>query len=203
MSRTLTILMASLAFIVALASYRFLLLGWGPAFSEVVAIHAAGPVTLAVHILSAPVALATGALQFFPRLRARRPRLHRWTGRVYLAAIAIGGTSALLLALSPTGRPGASLGFGLLALAWMGSSALAFRHILRREIAAHRRWMIRSYALTLAAVSLRLQLPILFIGFGFESYGAASVIVAWSCWLPNIAIAEWLIHRRPAPVLAV
>ncbi len=60
----------------------------------------------------------------------------------------------------------------------------------------HRQWMIRSYALMLAAVSLRLQLPLAGI------YGIAFVssypIIAWSCWVPNLIIAEWVIARRRA-----
>ena len=55
--------------------------------------------------------------------------------------------------------------------------------------------MIRSYALTLAAVSLRLQAPVLSLLYA-TNYTGVSPIVAWSCWLPNILIAEWLIRRQ-------
>ena len=57
----------------------------------------------------------------------------------------------------------------------------------------HRRWMIRSYALTAAAITLRLYLPLLsHLGIPFDmSYP----VVAWLCWVPNLLFAEWLCRR--------
>jgi len=62
-----------------------------------------------------------------------------------------------------------------------------------REIPAHRRWMIRNYSLTFAAVTLRLYLPLAFLlGIPFElSYP----LVAWLCWVPNLVAAEYLVSR--------
>jgi hypothetical protein len=56
--------------------------------------------------------------------------------------------------------------------------------------------MIRSFALTFAGVTLRMQLP----GFGAIGldYTAASVYLAWTCWLPNIAVVEWWLRRQLA-----
>ena len=58
----------------------------------------------------------------------------------------------------------------------------------------HRCWMIRSYALTFAAVTLRLELPLFFI-FGGMEYPVASSYVAWLCWVPNLFIAELYLRR--------
>ena len=52
--------------------------------------------------------------------------------------------------------------------------------------------MTRNFALTFAAVTLRLQMPLLAMGFG-EEMGYR--IVAWSCWIPNLLVAEWLVRR--------
>jgi hypothetical protein len=61
--------------------------------------------------------------------------------------------------------------------------------------------MIRSYALTLAAVTLRLWLPLSQVaGIDFMT---AYVAIAWLCWVPNLLVAEWFLRRRPRrPVLA-
>jgi hypothetical protein len=90
----------------------------------------------------------------------------------------------------------AHVGFGMLAVLWLYSTAMAWIRIRARDQVAHRRWMIRSYALTLAAVALRLYLPVtalLQIPFE-EAYQA----VSWFCWVPNLIVAEWIILRRPS-----
>ena len=86
------------------------------------------------------------------------------------------------------------LGFGGLGVCWLATTILAVRSILRLDIPAHRRWMYRSYALTLAAVTLRIYLPLsLALGIGFED---AYRVVSWLCWVPNLVIVEaWLLPR--------
>jgi uncharacterized membrane protein len=140
------------------------------------------------------LALALGPFQFLPRLRARRPALHRWMGRLYLIAILLGGTGGLYMATMAWGGIPARLGFGVLALLWLGSGFLAYRSIRAGHVAVHRQWMIRNYALTFAAVTLRLQLPLSgLLGLDFTTSYA---VIAWTCWLPNLLFAEWLIRRR-------
>jgi hypothetical protein len=76
----------------------------------------------------------------------------------------------------------------------MGSTLSAYRHIRQRKLSEHRTWMIRSYALTLAAVTLRLYLPASLIA-GFPMTVAYPAI-AWLCWIPNLLIAEWFVRSR-------
>lgn len=202
MTRPALLLSAILSVLVALASLRFLAMGLDAAFPGFAGHLADRPLAFLAHVLLSPVALAAGAVQFFPALRAARPAVHRWTGRIYVAACLIGGASGLWLAVHAVGGPVAAAGFALLALAWIGTTAQAFRHALARDFARHRRWMIRSFALTFAAVTLRLQMPALF-ALGLD-YPAASIILAWSCWIPNLLAAEWLAQRaaggpRPLP----
>ena len=54
--------------------------------------------------------------------------------------------------------------------------------------------MIRSASLTLAAVTLRIYLPLLSVTLGLE---VGYVLVAWLCWVPNILLAEWILRREP------
>jgi hypothetical protein len=59
----------------------------------------------------------------------------------------------------------------------------------------HRAWMIRSYSLTFAAVTLRIYLPLsLAAGMSFD---VAYPAIAWLCWVPNIIVAERLVARMP------
>jgi uncharacterized membrane protein len=153
------------------------------------------PLVFILHFAGGGIAMALGPFQFRAAQRARRPALHRWMGRVYVVAILLGGTAGLLLAPLSQGGVVAHMGFGLLALAWLGSTTSAFLAIRRGETLVHQRWMIRSFALTLAAVTLRIYLPVsMAIGAPFD---VAYPIIAWACWVPNLLVAErFFVPRR-------
>jgi uncharacterized membrane protein len=154
-------------------------------------------------VSASPVALALGLAQFLPHFRARWPGLHRWSGRIYALAVLTGGLSGLAMALGIIAeRPVAGLGFGVLALLWLAVTANGVRLAIAGRIVEHRRWMIRSYALTLAAVTLRLMLPVMMLAGGME-YVQTTVFVAWACWVPNLILAEAWLRREPLPGGAV
>lgn len=153
------------------------------------------------HVFAAAVALILGPFQFMPRLRASRPGLHRWSGRVYLGVgVLVGGLAGLVMATHAFGGTMSTLGFGALALLWLATGALAYSAIRAGDTIAHRRWMIRNFALTLAAVTLRLQLPAaMALRIPFE---IAYPVIAWTCWVPNVLIAEAWLRRRGSPMRA-
>lgn len=192
-SRMPVLIMAVLSIVIALATYRFVFLKLTLSFPDMLGHLDQRWLAFVLHISASPIALALGAMQFFPRLRARRPALHRWTGRIYASAILIGGLSGLVVALGAKGGIVVSLGFGILSILWIGITVNAVRLAMAGQIAKHRRWMIRSFALTFAAVTLRLYL-LGFMAAGFE-YTEASLYLAWICWIPNMLFAEWYIRR--------
>ncbi len=192
-----TFLLWFLSLGVGLASLRFLLLGVEAAFPdpEMVAHIAERNLAFVLHISASPLALISGLLQFVTRLRLRHPWLHRWIGRLYLLSVLIGGLSGLVLALGMSDRPVAAAGFGLLALLWVGFTLRAVWLAMAGRSAQHRRWMLRSYALSFAAVTLRLELLPFFLLTDME-YGQITAYVAWLCWVPNLILAEWWLNRR-------
>jgi len=159
------------------------------------------------HIVGGAVALVAGPFQFWRGLRARAPRVHRWTGRVYLVAVAIGAVAGLIIA--PWSRAGyvGFFGFGALAVLWSVTAWRAYRAIRHGDVPSHQAWMIRNYALTYAAVMLRVWLPLLLmapllLGQPWEldaAFANAYAAVPFLCWLPNLVFAEWLIRRRGLP----
>lgn len=151
-------------------------------------------VAVYAHVFSALFALALGPFQFAARLRAARPALHRALGRAYLGlGVLAGGLAGLYLSFHAFGGPLSRLGFGALALAWLYTGARAFAAIRARRIADHRRWMVRNFALTFAAVTLRLWIPLSFLaGAPFER---AYPVIAWACWVPNLLVAELALRR--------
>lgn len=188
-------LVGLLSLAVALVSYRFLLLGLETAFDGMQFHIDARRTTFLLHVSLAPVALAIGGFQFSSRLRNRMPGVHRWMGRIYALAILISAVAALFLAVASFDRPIAALGFGLLAILWIAFTARAVYLAVNRRILEHRKWMIRSFALTFAAVTLRIQLPFFYGVLGMD-YLEASSILGWSSWIPNLIFAEWLLRRE-------
>ena len=148
------------------------------------------------HVVGGGIALISGAFQFFPKWRQKRITLHRFLGRIYVIACAWGGISGLGIALYATGGTPAKIGFTSLALLWLYTTSMAYTTIKGKNIEAHREWMLRSYALTFAAVILRLQLPI-YLSVLAMDFLPAYRIVSWSCWLPNLLLIEWFIQRQP------
>ena len=153
---------------------------------------------LRLHIFASIAALALGPIQFSTRLRSRRPALHRWTGRLYLGiGVAVGGASGLYMALHAFGGLVPRVGFTLLALAWLYTGLKGYLAIRRRDVTSHREWMLRNFALTLAAVTLRIYLPIsMALGIPFET---AYPVIAWIAWVPNLVLAEFWMRARRAP----
>ncbi len=158
------------------------------------ALFAESTLSAYAHLISGAIALAVGPFQLSARLRSRNLSLHRLLGKVYVIAIAIGGVASLSLAVSATGGPAAKFGFGMMAIVWLATTAMAFVSIRRRRIAEHQAWMTRSYAVTLAAVTLRFYL-LISVASGYE-FAAVYPAIAWLCWVPNLIIVEWFVLRR-------
>jgi uncharacterized membrane protein len=148
---------------------------------------------LVLHAVSAGLALMLGPWQFVTRLREQRPRLHRAIGWGYASCLLVGGLTALPLALQADGGPWGRLGFGLLGLLWLVTTAIALVYIRARRVAAHRRWMLRSFALTAGGITLRLQI---LAGSAFDiPVDAFYTALAWTSWLPQALWLEWWLWR--------
>lgn len=161
----------------------------------------AHPAAVYLHVFAAALALLLGPAQFWNRLRRERPALHRWLGRVYLGGgVLVGGLSGLYIAQFAFGGPVARLGFAALALCWLYTGSRAYLAIRAGQVATHRRWMIRNFALSCAAIMLRLYIPASVL-LGVE-FVVAYAVIAWLCWVPNLLVAEWRLGRRPQPAAA-
>ena len=186
--RTAAFVLIALAAVgVAVVSSRYLAPGMPNGAPEVIANRFAAP-WLAIHAGFAALALAIGPLQFLRGLRNRRPAAHRLIGFAYLFSCLAGGVSGLALAAGTTAGPVAAAGFGLLAVAWLGATARGYQLAAARRFVDHRAWMVRSYALTLAAVTLRLQLGA--VGVLQLDFAPAYLAISFACWIPNLILAE-------------
>lgn len=164
---------------------------------------------LYVHILGASLALAIGPWQFSQRLRRWRPGIHRWVGRTYLASIALGATGGVVTSIWSSRGLAGFIGFATLTALWAWTSWRGYRAIRQGDIPSHQAWMMRSFALTFAAVTLRVELlamiglQALFVtDFHFaHAFDEAYEPLPYLSWIPNLVVAEWLIRRRRLPGL--
>jgi len=158
-----------------------------------------------LHVMLGGLAMLTMPLQISSRVRARWPRLHRVAGRIAIVSILVAAIAGLLLSpFSVAGATGTA-GFGTLAVLWFSSTVLTYRTIRAGDVAAHRQWAVRAFALTYSAVTLRLWLGVLMgaqIGLGGVdgdlAFDRAYVVVPFLCWVPNLIAAELYLRRRPA-----
>lgn len=185
-----------LSLLIGLVSYRYLIPGNYGLAPPILANRFTHLGALTIHAGFAATALILGPFQFMPRLRRTWPQGHRWIGRTYVTCCLIAGLAGLLLAFGATTGPISTTGFGLLAVIWFGVTARAWWLATARRFVEHERWMIRSFALTLAAVTLRIYLPLssALPVDGDDAYRAISFLA----WVPNLIAAEFYLARfRP------
>lgn len=162
---------------------------------------AAHPGVLALHVASALTFSVVGAAQFWPGLRAHRPRLHRVLGRILVPAgfgTALAGL-ATMLAYAPAPNTGPVLHAlrALSGLALLAFLALGTRAIGTRDFRAHAAWMTRAYAFAAApGVQAAVLAPLLF-GAGIDSELTYTAGMAFG-WATSLAVSEWRVRRRPS-----
>lgn len=156
---------------------------------------------LYIHVFTGGIALLTGPFQFWKWLRNKHRNIHRWLGRVYMfAGILPASISGLVIAQGTVSGWTGTLGFSLMAIFWFTTGAMALYSIVNKDVQTHRRWMIRNFALTMAAVTLRLWIPILIIAqvpLGIDpeqGFTTAYQLVPWLSWIPNLFVAELIIR---------
>lgn len=146
------------------------------------------------HILLGGLALLIGWVQFSKKIRNTNLKLHRAIGKIYVIAALLSGACGVFIAFNATGGLVTTLGFLSLGAIWLFTTSKAYFAIRKGDIQLHQGMMIYSYAACFSAVTLRIWLPLLTIGFG--DFELAYQIVAWLCWMPNIIFAYFWVRRK-------
>jgi len=130
---------------------------------------------------------------FFSKLIPFKAKLHKHLGKVYIGSILfISGPTGLYLAFFAEGGQFATIGFILMSMAWMIPTYIAFQRIIKGDVQGHYNWMIRSYAMTLSGVTLRLLTPIASRYLNFD-YDTTFIVSAYAPWIINLLIGEILV----------
>ena len=147
---------------------------------------------LMIHIVTAIPPLGIGMFAFSKRIRNASIRIHRWIGTTYCVSIWISAVTGVMLAMANQNGILAQMGFSGLGISWFVTTYLAYRTARAKNIVSHRRWMIRSYALTLAVVTIR---PIFILPPPFHLDPMVWYTMAtWLCWVPNLLLGELYIR---------
>lgn len=154
-----------------------------------------------VHVYASLWVLFAGFTQFSGWLLKNKPRLHRTLGYIYVAdVLLVTGPAGLLMGFYANGGITSRIAFVALALLWIFCTAMAFIKAKQKNFKAHRNYMIRSYALTLSALTLRAWKYAITNSFELPPMDVYRS-VAWLGWVPNILLAEWIIFsKRKKPV---
>jgi hypothetical protein len=157
------------------------------------AVHRATPTVFVVHALAGGVVLLCGPLQFSERLRSRFPRAHRAVGSAYILGVWVSALAAVRVAVAFDVVSVAKIQFVVLALLWFGTTTVGLVRIRRRDVASHRAWMLRSFALSFFFVTFSLWVPPL-AQTGLPE-AISYPIGLFLSWAPNLAVAEVWIRR--------
>lgn len=150
-----------------------------------------------IHVFTSPLVIIAGLLQFNRWIIKNKPKVHKVAGYIYIVVLLfITGPAALVMSLYANGGRTAQTSFVILSVLWLLFTYLSYRKIRKGEVESHVKWNIRSYALTLSAISLR------FYAYLFDVYNVdlgpkeTYMVLAYISWTSNLVVAEILILLR-------
>lgn len=147
------------------------------------------------HVYTAVFVLPAGFTQFSSSIRKNFPRVHKYIGWVYaIVVICLAGPAGFYMGLFANGGLPSQVAFCLLAILWIYFTVVAIAKVIKGDIKSHREFLIRSFALTLSALTLRAWKYLLVVLFQPRPMDVYE-IVAWLGWIPNLIIAELIIRK--------
>ena len=154
---------------------------------------------LIAHVGGGLVALLVGVFQLWSGTNAQAMGAHPVSGRIYFGAVLVGSLAGMVLSVASALYGFAwAVGVFLLAAAWLATTCTAILCIRRRNVKAHRQWMIRSYIMTFAFVLFRISTDYVpFEAWWGISRQEMSVAMIWPVWVvPLLAYEIYLQYRE-------
>lgn len=154
-----------------------------------------------IHVFSSIFCLAAGLTQFSTYLQANHRAVHKTIGKFYVVNILfINFPAALIMAYYANGFLPSKIAFFILDILWFWFTLNAFLDIKKGDIQGHKNYMIRSYALTFSAITLRTWKIILSNTTDLDPI-SLYMIDAWLGFVPNLLVAEYLIKRKKTTMI--
>jgi hypothetical protein len=148
-----------------------------------------------LHIFAGMFCIGAALLQFSSYILKKRSAIHIWSGRIYvIVVLLIGAPTGLYMSFFAKGSYAEKGLFMFMALSWFFFTLKGFTSILKKQVLAHKIWMIRSYAMALTAVTFRVYYIILYL---FDVPLTLNYEVSlWISVIGNLMVAEYLIYRK-------
>ena len=143
------------------------------------------------HAVFSSIAIITGAIQLRRSWREKNPLLNIKLRYIYFISVLLGSLSGFYLAFYAYAGFANIIGYALLAILWFFTTYLAYKSQKNDDILNYRVWIVRSYALTFAAVNLRIYMGLFFIIFGYRQFEYFYATLGFLCWVPNVVVVEW------------
>ncbi len=146
------------------------------------------------HVFSSILVLLAGFTQFSNTIFKKYRGFHKKMGYLYVTNILlVTGPASLLMGFYANGAVSSRIAFVLLAILWLIFTAIALYKAIKKDFVAHRIFMIRSFALTLSAITLRIWKVIFATTTDIPPMDRYRII-AWLGWCLNLIIAEYIIY---------
>jgi hypothetical protein len=162
---------------------------------------AAHPLLTLWHVLPGGVFLLFAPLQFSTWMRGRHIRIHRWSGRLLLPAALVCVLPGLYFGiLIPYGGPAEAVAIAVFGGLFLIASCRGFLAIRRRQVAQHREWMIRVFAIAIAISTVRVVAVVLDVALTPAGIRPPDVFAlsVWTGWVTTVGVAElWIRFTRP------
>lgn len=161
---------------------------------------------LIAHIFFAFIALIAGFLQFGKSIRENNHRIHKITGRIYFYSINISALFAIIV-IFYVDNFSKAISFLVLTILWLFTTWKGIDSARKENFVEHRKWLIRSFGITLVAITGRIVVPILLLTYsilnGFHLPGGREGMIEdvlnvniWVGLIVNFIIVEWGILNK-------
>jgi len=148
-----------------------------------------------VHVTFSIFSLLAGFTQFYKKIKIEYPKIHKCVGWIYIISILLfAAPSGLVIGYFANGGFWSQLAFCILAILWFIFTLKAFIYIKKGDYRRHQVFMVRSFALTLSAITLRFCKYLIVLFFQPRPMDVYQ-IVAWLGWVLNLLIAEIIIIK--------
>jgi hypothetical protein len=148
-----------------------------------------------IHIFAGAVCISTALIQFSKYILKKTKAIHRWSGKLYVFVVLfLGAPTGLYMSFFAKGSFWERVLFMFMAICWFITTWYGFSTIRKKNVLAHKIWMMRSYAMAMTAVTFRIY-HILFYMLDWDHLENYELSL-WISVVGNMLFAEWIIYRQ-------
>lgn len=154
-----------------------------------------------IHIAAGALCIATALIQFSRYILKKTKWIHRFSGKIYVFVVLfLGAPTGLYMSFFAKGSFLERALFLFMAAWWFITTLYGFTTIHKKNVLAHKIWMMRSYAMAMTAVTFRVY-HIVFYLLGWDHLENYELSL-WISVIGNMLFAEWIIYNKSKKYLS-